>query len=619
MVTLLTHPIVHTALFGINPFSWLGGHIAGLAVSGFKAIVKALFSPLAKFIDQQLVGWLVTVPHLTQGQVAGLEQTVEAMAGGLLGAVATISIARYWAAGLAGGGTSGFSALEGLGRTVGAALMLAMWPWLFDAGVRLTNLFTGALLGSGTVTHDVAHLLADGVGGGLIAQMAGFGLFVMIVVAIIGTLLFLGLLLMKLVVAVSTVLVFIGMPLAIVVWPVAPWVARAAIRAFSICLMVPVLWVLCFAGSAAVADNATLLNASGLANTLLQPLVAIMLLYVMIKLPAHLARVAMLGAAPLGGGMASRAVSYAAGAELRQSVAGALGSRRQNTGSQTGQSGAEKQTSTRVRKAATIAGAAATGGAAAPAATAAAATGGGGVSGAGGVAATASSSGGARGYSRPLSAQANAAGAVEGNGLQTPSFRQEDFDAERFEAEHRAANAPVSAERATEALASLPADTRRGVAALVSQHGDSARDHLAYQATGAWPTEQREALRDLAAATPQVRASAIAATSADSDRDAGDSAPASQDPPTPPPAGQPIAPTEPPTTPTAPADSSDVEHLSSPVGGQPSAPAPQPAPANPPQQPTTAGNGSGNGGNGDRRRAPAPRPPSTPRPHDLLD
>ena len=47
------------------------------------------------------------------------------MGGGVLGAVATISIIRYWVAGFAGGGDSGFSALEGLARTVGAALFLA--------------------------------------------------------------------------------------------------------------------------------------------------------------------------------------------------------------------------------------------------------------------------------------------------------------------------------------------------------------------------------------------------------------------------------------------------------------------------------------------------------------
>ena len=135
----------------------LGGDIAKLAVGAFDAIIRALFAPIAKFITTQLIGWLITVPNLTQGNVTRLEQTVEAMGGGLLGAVATISTIRYWAAGFAGGGDSGFAALEGLTRTVAAALFLA----LVAVGVRqrrcsLTNLFTSSLMGSAAVVHSVS-------------------------------------------------------------------------------------------------------------------------------------------------------------------------------------------------------------------------------------------------------------------------------------------------------------------------------------------------------------------------------------------------------------------------------------------------------------------------------
>ena len=126
----------------------LGGDIAKLAVGAFEAIIRALFAPIAKFITTQLIGWVITVPNLTQGNVTRLEQTVEAMGGGLLGAVATISTIRYWAAGFAGGGDSGFAALEGLVRTVAAALFLASWPWVFEQ--------RGA-------SDEPVHLLADGV------------------------------------------------------------------------------------------------------------------------------------------------------------------------------------------------------------------------------------------------------------------------------------------------------------------------------------------------------------------------------------------------------------------------------------------------------------------------
>jgi hypothetical protein len=67
----------------------------------------------------------------------------------------------------------------------------------------------------------------------------------------------------------------------------------------------------------------------------------------------------------------------------------------------------------------------------------------------------------------------------------------------------------VSGVQAGEALRSLPEDTRRGISELVSDHGAGAREHLAYQAMGEWTPDEREALRTLAAATPDVRAEAI--------------------------------------------------------------------------------------------------------------
>ena len=436
------------------------------------------------------------------------------MGGGLLGAVATISIIRYWAAGFAGGGDSGFSALEGLARTVGAALFLAAWPWLFSTAVHLTNLFTGSLMGSGAVVHSVAHLLAAGLGAGIALNFTPIGLFLNIAMAVAASLLFLGLLLVKIVVSISTILVFVGMPLAAVIWPVVPWVARLAMRAFAVCLIVPVAWGLCFAGSAAVSLNAISFNAGTVMNTLLQPLVAIVLLYVMVKLPMHLARVAMLGAAPLGGGFASRAVSYAAGSQIRDTARQHLPSWAGGQSAQTPQG--ESRAGSRLRNAATLAGAAATAGTGAAAAGAigaagpgTAAAGAGGATGATGAGAATASNG--RAYSPPPTAQSGASGQGLQNGLQTPSFagREQDFANETFEAQFRERTNPVSAEQAKAALASLPADTQRGIGQLVADHGAGAREHLAYQAMGEWSPEQREALRTLAAASPDIRAQAV--------------------------------------------------------------------------------------------------------------
>ena len=176
----------------------IGGTVGKLAVTAFDAIIHALFAPIAHFINTQLIGWLVAVPDYAPpgSHVAATERTVLAMAGAALGAVATISIARFWVAGIAG---SGGSALEGLARTVGAALLLPVWPWVFHTAVALANEASTGLLGSGSVTKSSANLLAVGVGAGVGLGFLGVGLFVSIVMAVVASILFLGLLMMKVV------------------------------------------------------------------------------------------------------------------------------------------------------------------------------------------------------------------------------------------------------------------------------------------------------------------------------------------------------------------------------------------------------------------------------------
>ena len=115
----------------------------------------------------------------------------------------------------------------------------------------------------------------------------------------------------------------------------------------------------------------------------------------------------------------------------------------------------------------------------------------------------------ARAYSPPPLASSQDAMVASG-GLQRPSWRQDHFDAEMLEASLREQRQPVSAEQARQALDALPASTRGAVESLVADHGPRARQHLAYQALGEWTPDQREAIRTLAAASPEVRAQAFA-------------------------------------------------------------------------------------------------------------
>ena len=68
---------------------------------------------------------------------------------------------------------------------------------------------------------------------------------------------------------------------------------------------------------------------------------------------------------------------------------------------------------------------------------------------------------------------------------------------------------PVSAEQARSARDSLAPATQAAVGSLIADHGPRARQHLAYQALGEWTPQEREAIRTLAAASPEVRAQAF--------------------------------------------------------------------------------------------------------------
>jgi hypothetical protein len=503
----------------------IGGTVGKLAVTAFDAIIHALFAPIAHFINTQLIGWLVAVPDYAPpgSHVAATEQTVLAMAGAALAAVATISIARFWVAGIAG---SGGGVLEGLARTVGAAMLLPVWPWVFHTAVALANDASTGLLGSGSVTKASANLLAVGVGAGVGLGFLGVGLFVSIVMAVLASVLFLGLLMMKVVLAISTVLVFIGMPVAIVLSPVITWIPRVLARAFLVCLAVPLVWAICFAASGALLNDGLFLKgSSGFFDALLEPLAAIALLWLMLLLPTRLAQMAMLGAGAVSGGFVSRAVSYAAGSQLRDVSRQHLPSWAGGHGGEAGQR--EQQTDSRLgarlRAESVLAASKAAGAGGAAAGTAAGAAGGaassGRLGGSNGSTSGATEhqagwlgrlrgSGNPRAYSPPPLAGAEGAVAA-GGGLQRPSWRQEHFDAEMLEASLREQQQPISAEQAKNARDTLTPATQAAVGSLIADHGPRARQHLAYQALGEWTPREREAIRTLAAASPEVRAQAF--------------------------------------------------------------------------------------------------------------
>ena len=339
------------------------------------------------------------------------------------------------------------------------------------------------------MTKTSANLLAVGVGAGVGLGFLGVGLFVSIVMAVVASILFLGLLMMKVVLAISTVLVFIGMPIAIVLSPVIAWIPRVLARAFLVCLAVPLVWSICFAASGALLNDGLFLKgSSGFFDALLEPLAAIALLWMMLLLPTRLAQMAMLGAGAVSGGFVSRAVSYAAGSQLRdvarQHLPGWAGGHAGASDQRA--SGTDSRLGARLRAESVLAaskaarrrccGAQPRGGAAVRAGSAAGASAANGASnGASGGPRWAGWGGsgvpGVRARTRRRRWRRTEGGAVGGSGLQRPSWRQEDFDAEMLEASLREQHQPVSAEQARTAREALSPETQAAVGSLVADHG----------------------------------------------------------------------------------------------------------------------------------------------------
>ena len=289
--------------------------------------------------------------------------------------------------------------------------------------------------------------------------------------------------------------------------------ARRA-RAFAVCLLVPFWWALCFAATAAVGVNALGFNGGACMDKLIEPLVAIVLLCVMLKLPLTLARVAMLGGQALSGGFVSRAVSYAAGRSMTNAAgqhlpawAGGQATKQSDThGARDG----ESRTGGRLRNAATWPAppqrrapprARGPPRAARPARRPRRAR---------------------RARGRPPGAPRTDAhtrhrrprrrrapdGAAERPAVAELPRPRAGLRQRAIRGRIRARTSPVSGAQARGAA--QPA--RRHAARrprLVAEHGAGAREHLAYQALGEWTPDEREALRTLAAASPDVRAEAI--------------------------------------------------------------------------------------------------------------
>jgi hypothetical protein len=294
-------PVVGEVVEGIGSVGKAILHPADAVLNALLKVLQAIFGGVEAKLITAVINGLLAVPNFNSGHVAQLEHTTVAIAAGMLSAVLTLSIIRYYVVGLSSGGSGGFEALQGITRVLGAVGFIIAWGGIFNEVVQIPKMFNAALLGSGTVQHSVA-LLFDAalvVGGGTFAINAGLGLIFVILIGFIAAIVFIALLWMKVVLSVLMMFLYVTMPLCVALWPVPElgWLAASALRALFVGLLVPCVWAILFSLSAAVnADVLTWAPSHSIIDTvIIRPLAGITLMILCITIPRSLMRTAMIG------------------------------------------------------------------------------------------------------------------------------------------------------------------------------------------------------------------------------------------------------------------------------------------------------------------------------------
>lgn len=311
-------PVVGKVVEGIGSVGKAVLNPAEAVLGGFLKLLQAIFGGVEAHLITQVITGLLAIPNFNSGHVAALENTTVAISAGMLSAVLTLSILRYYIAGLTDSGSGGFEALQGLVRVIGAVGFIVLWPGIFNELLQIPSAFNHALLGSTSVQHNVA-LLFDGalvLGTGAFAIGTGLGLIFVILIGFISAVVFLALLWMKVLLSVMLMFLYVSTPLCVVLWPIPEmsWLATSAMKALGVAVIVPSVWAILFALSAAVnADVLTIAPSHSVIQTvLIRPLAGITLMLLCITIPRFLIRTAMIGprGQPGGGWKVWRTVTF---------------------------------------------------------------------------------------------------------------------------------------------------------------------------------------------------------------------------------------------------------------------------------------------------------------------
>src|SRR5665213_2961360 len=284
-------------------------HPVDTVVEGFIKLLQAIFGGIEARLITGVINALLTVPNFDNGNVAALEKSSVAIAAGMLSAVLSLSILRYYLVGLGDQGSGGFEALQAISRLTGAVGFIILWPGIFNTTVEIPKLFTAAILAGGGVQHNVA-LLFDAalvLGSGSFLIGGGVGLIFVIIIGLLAATVFIALIWMKVLLSVLLMFLYVSTPFAVALWPIPElsWLFTAAMKTLLVALMVPCVWAILFALSAAInTDVLTWVPTHSIIDTVIvRPLAGITLMMLCVTIPRFLIRTAMIGphSQPRGG------------------------------------------------------------------------------------------------------------------------------------------------------------------------------------------------------------------------------------------------------------------------------------------------------------------------------
>jgi hypothetical protein len=280
--------------------------------------VHSIFGLPKTFSPKKMMQGILRIPDFAGDSpsegITNDEWLTESIGFAMLMAVVTFTLLHYLAAGMLSSGSAGF--FDGVFRCVGAAMLILAWPFIFENAANITNVITSTLFDGHETASSLVAVSETAVGAG---GNFGAGLLVWIVFAV----LMLVLLMVKIGLVTGLVIAFVGMPLALALWPIPSLAGPTtyAVRFVAMVFTVVILWAVFFRVFGAITTEFRTWGAAnlGIGNQLLSPLLSLGSLLALLSIPRH--AVQMWNVAPRGGALGSM-MQYAASGMISNRLAG---------------------------------------------------------------------------------------------------------------------------------------------------------------------------------------------------------------------------------------------------------------------------------------------------------